>query len=325
MYVKTVSSAEREKMKTETNLNNFNKDFKVLADEEEIRERLRQLKKEKHPALYKFEDLKREFIPNGCLYVGATKDIIARIKNFYKRKATSELVQKLAIRLGCWDSDSNTLESTKKGKRVEDFIYDPKRCRLIIIEDPKFKNPDTLKTEEKILIFKHKPLLNKEPWYGGFRATHRRFYMNQLDPDPAQRCGLPVYCVHTGDIRQDPTEEYREEFWNKNKFWIDAEMREVKEQEDQLIEEDEEERLIEEEEERLIEEDEEDEIEKEEERLIEQQIEDDEIRKAEEQEEERLIEQQIEDDEIRKAEEQEEERLIEEDIEREEEKSNEAK
>jgi len=62
MYVKTVSSAEREKMKTETNLNNFNKDFKVLVDEEEIRERLRQLKKEKHPALYKFEDLKREFI-----------------------------------------------------------------------------------------------------------------------------------------------------------------------------------------------------------------------------------------------------------------------
>jgi len=308
MYVKTVSSAEREKMKTETNLNNFNKDFKVLVDEEEIRERLRQLKKEKHPALYKFEDLKREFIPNGCLYVGATKDIIARIKNFYKRKATSELVQKLAIRLGCWDSDSNTLESTKKGKRVEDFIYDPKRCRLIIIEDPKFKNPDTLKTEEKILIFKHKPLLNKEPWYGGFRATHRRFYMNQLDPDPAQRCSLPVYCVHTGGIRQDPTEEYREEFWNKNKFWIDAEMREAKEQEDQLIdgdEEDEEERLIEEEEERLIE----------------QQIEDDEIRQAEEQEEERLIEQQIEDDEIRQAEEQEEERLIEE----EEEKINEEK
>jgi hypothetical protein len=265
------------------------------------------------------------------LYVGATKDIIARIKNFYKRKAVSELVQKLAIRLGCWDSDSNTLESTKKGKRVEDFIYDPKRCRLIIIEDPKFKNPDTLKTEEKILIFKHKPLLNKEPWYGGFRATHRRFYMNQLDPDPAQRCSLPVYCVHTGGIREDPTEEYREEFWNKNKFWIDAEMREA---EDQLIEEDieedeaeEEERLIEEEEERLIElaieedgEDEEDEIEKEEERLIEQRIEDDEIRKAEEQEEERLIEQQIEDDEIRKAEEQEEERLIEEDIEREEER-----
>ena len=237
-------------MKTNTDLNNFNKDFKVLVDEEEIRERLRQLKKEKHPALYKFEDLKREFIPNGCLYVGATKDIIARIKNFYKRKAVSELVQKLAIRLGCWDSDSNTLESTKKGKRVEDFIYDPKRCRLIIIEDPKFKNPDTLKTEEKILIFKHKPLLNKEPWYGGFRATHRRFYMNQLDPDPAQRCSLPVYCVHTGGIREDPTEEYREEFWNKNKFWIDAEMREAKEQEDQLIdedEEDEEERLIEEE------------------------------------------------------------------------------
>jgi len=313
-------------MKTNTDLNNFNKDFKVLVDEEEIRERLRQLKKEKHPALYKFEDLKREFIPNGWLYVGATRDIITRIMNFYKKRATSELVQKLAIRLGCWNSDCNTLESTEKGKRVEDFIYDPKRCRLIIIEYPKFKDPDTLKTEEKILIFKHKPLLNKEPWYGGFRATHRRFYMNQLDPDPSQRCSLPVYCVHTKHIRQDPTEEYREEFWNKNKFWIDAKMREAEEQEEQLIEEDDEddeERLIEEEEERLIEQgieedegDEEDEIEKEEERLIEQRIEDDEIRQAEEQEEERLVEEAIE---------KEEERLIEEAIEKEEEKINEEK
>jgi len=291
-------------MNTETNLNSFNKDFKVLADREEIRKKLRQLKKEKHPALYKFEDLKREFIFNGYLYVGATQDIIARIMNFYRRKATSELVQKLAMRLGCWDIHTKALTPTKQGKRVEDFVYDPERCRLIIIEDPRFKDPETLKREEKILIFKHKPLLNKEPWYGERQGRNRRFYMNQLDPDPAQRCSLPVYCVHTGGIRQDPTEEYREEFWNKNKFWIDAEMREVKEQEDQLIEEDEEERLIEEEEERLIEEDEEDEIEKEEERLIEQQIEDDEIRKAEEQEEERLIE---------------------EDIEREEEKSNEAK
>jgi len=271
-------------MKTETNLNSFNKDFKVLADREEIRKKLRQLKKEKHPALYKFEDLKREFIFNGYLYVGATQDIIARIMNFYRRKATSELVQKLAMRLGCWDIHTKALTPTKQGKRVEDFVYDPERCRLIIIEGSRFKDPDTLKREEKILIFKHKPLLNKEPWYGERQGRNRRFYMNQLDPDPAQRCSLPVYCVHTGGIRQDPTEEYREEFWNKNKFWIDAEMREAKEQEDQLIdgdEEDEEERLIEEEEERLIE----------------QQIEDDEIRQAEEQEEERLIEQDIEEEE----------------------------
>ena len=290
-------------MKTETNLNSFNKDFKVLADREEIRKKLRQLKKEKHPALYKFEDLKREFISNGYLYVGATQDIIARIMNFYRRKATSELVQKLAMRLGCWDIHTKALTPTKQGKRVEDFVYDPERCRLIIIEDPRFKDPDTLKREEKILIFKHKPLLNKEPWYGERQGRNRRFYMNQLDPDPAQRCNLPVYCVHTGTILKNPTEGYREEFWNKHKVWMKRE-----------------ERLIEEEEERLIEE--------EEERLIEQQIEDDEIRQAEEREEERLIEQAIEREEERLIEqdiEREEERLIEQDIEREEEKINEEK
>ena len=104
--------------------------------------------------------------------------------------------------------DDKTEEEINK---LREFIRDPERCRLIIRTKEEFNDPEVRKKWEKLYINRYKPLLNKIPWHP-FRASGRRFYMNQLHPDPEQRNTLPVYCVHTGDVLAAPTEEYITQF-----------------------------------------------------------------------------------------------------------------
>ena len=196
-----------------TSLRDYEKDLGVS----ELEKQIEILKKQAAlGCLYSFIDVKREFVPNGVLYMGQSQAIKNRMV-FY-RKQKSELLEKLQRRFNLWDEywatndegpDDETEEEINK---LREFIRDPERCRIIFRAKEEFNDPEVRKKWEKLYINRYKPLLNKEPWYGGYRGNNRRFYMNQLHPDPAQRNKTPVYCLHTHGIRDNPTEEYITKF-----------------------------------------------------------------------------------------------------------------
>ena len=201
-----------------TNLRDYKKDFGTSELEKKIEIMKKQLNKELG-CLYSFIDVKREFVPNGVLYIGQSQAVKNRMV-FYKSRKNSELLVKLQKRFNLWDyywgmgmpdgspgvmgPDDETEEEINK---LREFIKDPERCQLIIRANDKFNDPEVRKKWEKLYIKRYMPLLNKTPWKP-FQPSYRRFYMNQLHPDPEQRNTLPVYCLHTGNVLAGPTEEY---------------------------------------------------------------------------------------------------------------------
>ena len=203
-------------MKTiSTDLKNYKTDIGVSELEKQI-EILKQ--KAALPCVYAFIDIKKEYVPNGILYIGQSKSVKNRMIN-YKGKKTSEILLKLQKRFNLWDwtwgqdwgngeimrpNEEQIIEINKLRK----FIEDPKRCKLLIKLRKKDESEETRKKIESLYIKRYMPFLNKEPWKGGWRRNHRKFYMNQLHSDPKQRSSLPVYCLHTGEIIANPDEEY---------------------------------------------------------------------------------------------------------------------
>ena len=74
----------------------------------------------------------------------------------------------------------------------------------------------TRKKYEKLYINRYYPFLNKMPWKP-FRSSSRRHYMNQMHPEKNQRNKLPVYCLHTGEVFESPSEIEIRNF-NKQKY-----------------------------------------------------------------------------------------------------------
>tara|TARA_R110002110_G_C13141648_1_gene689813 strand:- start:44 stop:691 length:648 start_codon:yes stop_codon:yes gene_type:complete len=193
-----------------TSLRDYEKDLGVS----ELEKQIEILKKQAAlGCLYSFIDVKREFVPNGVLYIGQSQAVKNRMV-FYKSRKNSELLVKLQRRFNLWDEywatngEGPNDETEEEINKLREFIRDPQRCQLIIRADDKFNDPEVRKKWEKLYIKRYMPLLNKEPWYGGSRGNNRRFYMNQLHSDPEQRNKTPVYCLHTHGIRDNPTEEY---------------------------------------------------------------------------------------------------------------------
>ena len=202
-----------------TSLKNYKKDIGISEIEKQI-EILKQ--KAALPCIYAFIDIKREFVSNGALYIGQSKSVKNRMIN-YKGKKTSEILQKLQKRFNLWDEywgincGDGTIghpseEQEEEINKLREFIEDPKRCKLLIKLRKKNESEETRKKIESLYIKRYMPFLNKEPWKGGWRGNHRKFYMNQLHPDQKQRSNLPVYCLYTHEIRDNPTEEYIAEF-----------------------------------------------------------------------------------------------------------------
>ena len=201
-----------------TSLRDYEKDLGVS----ELEKQIEILKKQAAlGCLYSFIDVKREFVPNGVLYMGQSQAVKNRMV-FY-RKQKSELLEKLQKRFNLWSDywgmdyedeygrprvEGPNDETEEEINKLREFIRDPERCRIIFRSKEEFNDPEVRKKWEKLYINRYMPLLNKEPWYGGFRGNNRRFYMNQLHPDPEQRNKTPVYCLHTHGIRDNPTEEY---------------------------------------------------------------------------------------------------------------------
>ena len=80
-----------------TNLRDYKKDFGTSELEKKIEIMKKQLNKELG-CLYAFIDVKREFVPNGVLYMGQSQAVKNRMV-FY-RKQKSELLEKLQILIG---------------------------------------------------------------------------------------------------------------------------------------------------------------------------------------------------------------------------------
>jgi hypothetical protein len=201
-----------------TSLRDYEKDLGISELEKKIEIMEKQLNKESG-CLYAFIDVKREFVPNGALYMGQSQAVKNRMV-FYKSRKNSELLVKLQKRFNLWgyywgmempDESQGVMgpddETEEEIDKLREFIRDPERCRLIIRANDKFNDPEVRKKWEKLYIKRYMPLLNKTPWKP-YQPSYRRFYMNQLHPDPEQRNTLPVYCLHTGDVLAGPTEEY---------------------------------------------------------------------------------------------------------------------
>jgi len=201
-------------MKTiNTNLKDYKTDIGVSELEKQI-EILKQ--KAALPCIYAFIDVKREFVPNGVLYIGQSKSVKNRITN-YKGEKSSEILKKLQKRFNLWDdywgqdwgngeimgpNEEQIIEINK----LREFIQDPTRCQLIIKMRKEDEHEVTRKKYEKLYINRYYPFLNKMPWKGGWRRNHRKFYMNQMHPEKNQRSKLPVYCLHTGEVFREPSE-----------------------------------------------------------------------------------------------------------------------
>ena len=220
-------------MKTiSTSLKNYKTDIGVSKLEKQI-EILKQ--KAALPCIYAFIDIKREFVPNGVLYIGQSKSVKNRMIN-YKGKKTSEILQKLQKRFNLWDeywgSDwgngeilGPNEETEQKINKLREFIEDPTRCKLLIKLRKKNESEETRKKIESLYIKRYMPFLNKEPWKGGWRGNHRKFYMNQMHPEKNQRSKFPVYCLHTGEVFRDPSET---EIRNLNKQKYDSRIEGIK-------------------------------------------------------------------------------------------------
>tara|TARA_R100001086_G_C11742533_1_gene232906 strand:+ start:39 stop:710 length:672 start_codon:yes stop_codon:yes gene_type:complete len=197
-----------------TDINNFYKDLGSSKEEKKVNEEIKKLKKQVAiSCIYFFIDVKKEYVANGFLYIGQTNSIKNRILN-YKNK-NSELYIKLLKRLGLYelypqlyeDEDGYVVErETNVNTEILEFINDPERCKLIIKKRRKAETDEQRKKIEKMYINRYYPLLNKVPWHP-FKSSMRRFYMNQMHPEKDQRSQLPVYCLHTGDIMNNPTEQ----------------------------------------------------------------------------------------------------------------------
>ena len=197
-----------------TDINNFYKDLGSSKEEKKVNEEIKKLKKQVAiSCIYFFIDVKKEYVANGFLYIGQTNSIKNRILN-YKNK-NSELYIKLLKRLGLYrpypqlyeDEDGYVVErETNVNTEILEFINDPERCKLIIKKRRKAETEEQRKKIEKMYINRYYPLLNKVPWHP-FKRSVRRFYMNQMHPEKDQRSQLPVYCLHTGDIMNNPTEQ----------------------------------------------------------------------------------------------------------------------
>ena len=197
-----------------TDINNFYKDLGSSKEEKKVNEKIKKLKKQVAiSCIYFFIDVKKEYVANGFLYIGQTNSIKNRILN-YKNK-NSELYIKLLKRLGLYspypelyeDEDGYVVErETNVNTEILEFINDPDRCKLIIKKRRKAETDEQRKKIEKRYINRYYPLLNKVPWHP-FKRSVRRFYMNQMHPEKDQRSQLPVYCLHTGDVMNNPTEQ----------------------------------------------------------------------------------------------------------------------
>jgi hypothetical protein len=219
-------------MKTiNTNLKNYKIDIGVSELEKQI-EALKQ--KAALPCIYVFIDVKREFVPNGVLYIGQSKSVKNRILN-YKGKKSSEILKKLQKRLNLWseywgqDCGNGEIlgpneKETAEIDKLREFIEDPTRCKLIIKLRKKDESEETRKKYEKLYINRYYPFLNKMPWHP-FRVTVRRYYMNQMHPKKNQRSKLPVYCLHTGEVLEGPSEI---EIRNLNKQKYDSRVEGIK-------------------------------------------------------------------------------------------------
>ena len=219
-------------MKTiKTSLKNYKTDIGVSELEKQI-EILKQ--KAALPCIYAFIDVKREFVPNGVLYIGQSKSVKKRILN-YKGKKSSEILLKLQKRLNLWDEfwgidcGNGTIghpneEEEEEINKLREFIEDPTRCQLIIRIRKEHESEETRKKYEKLYINRYYPFLNKMPWYP-FSPSARRFYMNQMHPEKNQRNKLPVYCLHTGEVFEGPSET---EIRNLNKQKYDSRIEGIK-------------------------------------------------------------------------------------------------
>jgi len=219
-------------MKTiNTNLKNYKTDIGVSELEKQI-ETLKQ--KAALPCIYAFIDIKKEFVPNGVLYIGQSKSVKNRILN-YKGKKSSEILKKLQKRFNLWDNywgqDWGNGEimgpNQKQAAEIDNlrkFIEDPTRCQLIIKIRKEEESEETRKKYEKLYINRYYPFLNKMPWHP-YKATSRRYYMNQMHPEKNQRSKLPVYCLHTGDVFEGPSEI---EIRNLNKQKYDSKVKGIK-------------------------------------------------------------------------------------------------
>jgi hypothetical protein len=219
-------------MKTiNTDLKNYKTDIGVSDLEKQI-ETLKQ--KAALPCIYAFIDIKKEFVPNGILYIGQSKSVKNRILN-YKGKKSSEILLKLQKRLNLWDEQwglhlgygeimGPNEEQEAEIDNLRKFLEDPKRCKLIIKIRKENESEETRKKYEKLYINRYYPFLNKMPWHP-FRATVRRYYMNQMHPEKNQRSKLPVYCLHTGTVLEGPSEM---EIRNLNKQKYDSKVEGIK-------------------------------------------------------------------------------------------------
>jgi hypothetical protein len=136
--------------------------------------------------------LKKEFVPNGVLYIGQSKSVKNRIIN-YKGKKSSEILKKLQKRLNLWDEQwglhlgygeimGPNEEQIIEINKLREFIQDPTRCKLIIKMRKKEESEETRKKYEELYINRYYPFLNKMPWHP-YKATSRRYYMNQMHPE----------------------------------------------------------------------------------------------------------------------------------------------
>ena len=133
-----------------TDINNFYKDLGYSKEEKKVNEEIKKLKKKvAKSCIYFFIDVKRQYAPNGFLYIGQTNSIKNRILN-YKGK-NSELYIKLQKRLGSfnpyaeweqYEDDYGNIITAEKEEDVElmEFVNDPERCKLIIKTRKKAEN-----------------------------------------------------------------------------------------------------------------------------------------------------------------------------------------
>ena len=204
-------------MKTiKTNINNFYTDVGSSEEEKKANEEIKKLKKKVAiSCIYFFIDVKRQYAPNGFLYIGQTNSIKNRILNYKNKK--SELYIKLQKRLGLFNpyyemeqyqDDYGIMLTRERDENIQlmEFINDSERCKLIIKTRRKKETEEQRKKIEKMYINRYYPLLNKIPWHP-FKRSVRRYYMNQMHPEKDQRSQLPVYCQYTGDIMDNPTEQ----------------------------------------------------------------------------------------------------------------------
>tara|TARA_R110000803_G_scaffold165302_1_gene228850 strand:+ start:104 stop:841 length:738 start_codon:yes stop_codon:yes gene_type:complete len=215
-----------------TSLKNYKTDIGVSELEKQI-EILKQ--KAALPCIYAFIDIKREFVPNGFLYIGQSKSIKNRMLN-YKGIKSSEILLKLQKRFNLWDEywgidcgngmiGHPSEEKEEKINKLREFIEDPTRCGLKIQPRRKHESEETRKKYERLYINRYYPFLNKEPWKGGWRRNHRKFYMNQMHPEKNQRSKFPVHCLHTGEVFREPSET---EIRNLNKQKYDSKIEGIK-------------------------------------------------------------------------------------------------